>query len=110
MEVQSTDVMIYFVIFSNLLFLLVGVYIGSKLNSYTTIDEDGKKVMSGVKNVFKSKSDLMPGVIRRPSAKEVYYKNKPEDERKADEAMVETLKKFPELNKKEGDDKWQGLR
>lgn len=83
-------------IISNLIFLLVGVYVGSKIVT-VSLEEDIKKGIFKIKQII-PKSDLTPGVIRRPTPQAVNEKNRPLEEKQANQAMVETLKEIPELN------------
>ncbi|HEX8965665.1 MAG TPA: hypothetical protein VF820_04515, partial [Patescibacteria group bacterium] len=61
------------------------------------IQDDGKKTIVKVKDLLKEKSDLKPGLIKRPTAQQQYEKNKPQEEKAAEQAMVETLDQIPEL-------------
>lgn len=54
------------------------------------------------------KSDLKPGLYKRPTAHDLYEKSKPKEEKEAEKAMVETLDQIPEL--KEARDKVKELK
>ncbi len=92
--------MIYFLI--TIVSLLIGWYLGVKSAGKASlerieIEEDGRKTVVRVKDLVKPKSDLKPGLIKRPTPQQVYEKNRPAQEKEANRAMVETLDNIPEL-------------
>lgn len=94
--------MIYvLLVISNLIFLLIGWYLGVKSAGEIKLSEGEGPEQSiiKVKDLFKPKSDLTPGVIRRPSAQAVNAKKEEPVKKATNQAMVETLKKIPEIEK-----------
>ena len=60
----------------------------------------GKMTVEQVQKLKKDierKLDPQVGVVRRPSAQEIYNRTHP-DKKAADDAMVDSLKNIPELN------------
>lgn len=85
--------MIYFLI--TIISVLIGFYLGTKVN-FELIEEDGKKIVRKVQEII-PKSDLTPGIVKRPSAQELFKKNEDPIKKAGDKAMNETLSKIPEL-------------
>lgn len=86
----------YFII--TIVSLLIGWYLGVKSAGEMTLEDinaDGKKVFIKLKDKFKKKSDLNPGVIKRPNSLELRRRN----ESSGTKAVKESLDKFPELKK-----------
>ncbi|MBU6501159.1 MAG: hypothetical protein KGJ89_05320 [Patescibacteria group bacterium] len=89
----------FFLVFGTILGIAIGFYFGLRIN-VEEIRKDKKHIADIITNALDQvDSDLQVGVLRRPSAHEVFLRNEDDKKKASKKAMKETLDTIPELKK-----------